>query len=207
MLDADADVIAVSELTEQFAEAIGDSPVGTRYPSAFLRPDRSAGGLGIWSRQPIDDVLLESNSTTLTVTTHLGGRTVRVVLTHPHPPIFDAPRWQREIDSIAALPREHRAATVIVGDFNVSYFNPPYRRLVDDLEMTDVHQAFGRGFSVSWPTDATLPPFVRLDHTLLGRDLTATAIADIDLPGSDHRAFVVTVAWAQGSEENQAPTG
>ena len=38
------------------------------------------------------------------------------------------------------------------------------------------------------------PTFVRLDHALMTDGLVATGIDDIDIPGSDHRGFVVSVA-------------
>ncbi|MBG7605787.1 MAG: endonuclease/exonuclease/phosphatase family protein, partial [Actinobacteria bacterium] len=58
----------------------------------------------------------------------------------------------------------------------------------------DAHIAAGRGFSASWPTGSLIPPFVRLDHALTTAGLVSTDVNDFDIPGSDHRGFVVTVA-------------
>jgi hypothetical protein len=39
-----------------------------------------------------------------------------------------------------------------------------------------------------------LPPFVRLDHVLMDDGVTALAMHEVDVPGSDHRGFSVTLA-------------
>jgi endonuclease/exonuclease/phosphatase (EEP) superfamily protein YafD len=197
ILDADADVIALSELTPEFAAAIDASEIGERYPYRTLKPGRAAVGLGIWSRVPLTDgEALDGTTMTLATDVELDGRPLSLVLAHPLPPLFDAERWRRETDAMVAMPGARRSRTLLVADLNVSYFHPPLRRWTRAMEMRNVHAALGEGFSVSWPTDEPVPPFVRLDHALVGSDVTATAIDDVTVPGSDHRAFVVTVAWA-----------
>jgi endonuclease/exonuclease/phosphatase (EEP) superfamily protein YafD len=94
---------------------------------------------------------------------------------------------------------------LVVGDFNATYWHPPFRRLTGD-GLTDAHVVHGRGLSVSWPTDLVIPPFVRLDHVLTGNGLIPTEIVDFDVPGSDHRGFVVTVVPAdRGGPGTPAP--
>jgi len=63
-----------------------------------------------------------------------------------------------------------------------------------DAGLVEAHIAHGRGFSASWPTDQIVPAFVRLDHALTTAGLVSTDVADFEIPGSDHRGFVVTVA-------------
>lgn len=197
LLALDADMIAVSELTPEFADAIAASAVGERYPHTLLRPGDAAVGLGIWSRVPIAPGPVVAGSTmTLSAEVDLDGESLVVLLAHPLPPLFHGERWRREMTAMAQLADDVRARTVVVADLNVSYYHPPFRRFLDATGWRDVHHALGRGFSVSWPTDEAVPPFVRLDHALVGERVTATAIADHDVPGGDHRAFTVTVSWA-----------
>lgn len=200
LLSTGADVIALSELTPEFADAIDRSTIGDRYPHRLLRPGDAAIGLGIWSRAPLTAAEpIDGSTMTLTADVDLGGEPIRIVLAHPLPPLFNRGPWRAEIAAMTANAAADRSAserTLLVGDLNVSFFHPPYRQFLERTGMRDVHQALGAGFSVSWPTDEPVPPFVRLDHALAGDRLTATAIDDIDLPGSDHRAFVVTIGWA-----------
>jgi endonuclease/exonuclease/phosphatase (EEP) superfamily protein YafD len=198
LLALDADLIALSELTHDFAGAIAASPLGERYPYTVLRPGDASVGLGIWSRVPIAPGPVPGGSTmTLTAEVALDDEPIVVLLAHPLPPLFEGDHWRREMTAMEQLEPDVRERTVLVADLNVSYYHPPFRRFVDATGWRDVHQALGRGFSVSWPTDRSAPPpFVRLDHALVGGQLTATAVADHDVPGGDHRAFTVTVSRA-----------
>jgi endonuclease/exonuclease/phosphatase (EEP) superfamily protein YafD len=201
LLALDADLIALSELTPDFAGAIAASPIGEHYPYTVLRPGEAAVGLGIWSRVPIaPGPVVEGSAMTLTAEVDAfggeGDEPMVVLLAHPLPPLFDGEHWRQEVTAMERIDDDVRERTVLVADLNVSYYHPPFRRFVDATGWRDVHQALGRGFSVSWPTDATLPPFVRLDHALVGGRVTATAIDDHGVPGGDHRAFAVTVSWA-----------
>lgn len=197
LADLDADVLALSELTPELASAIAASPIGDRYPYTVLRPGDAAIGLGIWSRVPLEPgEPIPGSTMTLTADIDWAGEPLHLVLAHPLPPLFQADHWRHEMAAMAALDPALRERTLLVADLNVSYFHPPFRRFLDATGWTDVHQALGHGFSVSWPTDEIVPPFVRLDHALVGSRLTATGIDDHAVPGGDHRAFAVSVTWA-----------
>ncbi len=197
LLATDADVIAVSELTPVFQQAIERSRIGAEYPFASTKPTRGAGGLGIWSRLPLVAGPRPPDSRmTLSAEVDLGGRPLVILLAHPPPPLRHVDEWRTEMEAIAARPAAERQRTVLVADLNVSYFHPAFRRFLDRTRWRDVHTALGRGFSASWPADRLVPPFVRLDHALVGAHVTATTIEDVDIPGSDHRGFVVGVSWA-----------
>lgn len=194
---ADADIVALSELTPDFAAAIDASAIAEDHPYRITRPGNGAIGLGMWSRLPIEEgEPLPDSAMTLPAEVHLADRTLHLLLAHPLPPLFHGTRWRAEMDAMRSLPRDRLDDTLVVADLNVSYYHPALRRFLADADLRDVHVARGRGFSFSWPTDEPVPPFVRLDHALVGDRVTAPAIADVDIPGADHRAFVVTVAWA-----------
>jgi hypothetical protein len=196
LLATDADVIAVSELTVEFEQAIERSAIGTGYPFVSTKADDGAAGLGIWSRLPLHPGPRPPDSRmTLSAEIDLGGRPLVILLAPPPPPLRHVDEWRTEMDAIASRPDAERDRTVLVADLNVSYFHPSFRRFLDRTGLRDVHTALGRGFSVSWPTHGLVPPFVRLDHALVGADVTATAIDDVDVPGSDHRGFTVSVTW------------
>jgi endonuclease/exonuclease/phosphatase (EEP) superfamily protein YafD len=193
----DADIVAVSELTPEFADAFAASELARSHPYSVVRPGDAATGLGVWSRLPLlAGERSRDGAMALTVQVQLDDRPLQVVLAHPLPPIFDPGRWRREMEALADRPAAERDRTVLVADLNVSYVNPPFRRFLDETGYRDAHRALGRGLTMSWPTDELFPAFVRLDHALVGRHVTATAIDDVDVPGSDHRGFTVTVAWA-----------
>jgi endonuclease/exonuclease/phosphatase (EEP) superfamily protein YafD len=112
---------------------------------------------------------------------------------HMPTPLVDVDAWQRDLATAAAIGRTAEGPTLLIGDLNSSYWHPGFRRLLD-VGFVDAHTAAGSGFSTSWPTDWWIPPFVRLDHALTIGGLVSTDIADFEIPGSDHRGLMVTVA-------------
>ena len=91
------------------------------------------------------------------------------------------------------------STAVWIGDFNAAWGHPGFRRLVR-AGWRDAHRELGRGLTNSWPTDRRwAPPFVRLDHALVGAEAEVVDVTDVDVPGSDHRGIVVRVRRASRS--------
>ena len=83
---------------------------------------------------------------------------------------------------------------LIVGDFNATWQNLGFRRLLGG-GLTDGAAARAHAFDMTWSqTMPVLPPLVRIDHVLTGAGLTVTRISTGAGPGSDHRLLRATVA-------------
>jgi endonuclease/exonuclease/phosphatase (EEP) superfamily protein YafD len=109
-------------------------------------------------------------------------------------PLISFENWQRDLATAARIGSDATSPTLVIGDLNASYWHPDFRELLD-AGLVDAHIAQGQGFSSSWPVGRTIPPaFVRLDHALTTAGLVSTDVVDFEIPGSDHRGFVVTVA-------------
>ena len=87
----------------------------------------------------------------------------------------------------------------MAGDFNATRWHPFFGKLLD-AGLTDAHEQMGKGLTRSWPADEPhhIPPVMRLDHALMNKAVTATAVRDIRIPGSDHIGFVVDLAVRPG---------
>lgn len=194
----DADLLVMAEFTPEMQSAL-DAAVAGDYPhrSESVMPRPSSNGIAVWSRLPIvsGGPVEVGGRTAIDVTVQVAGTVVRVLAVHTSPPTHDAAYWGRQIRAIRDRATEGDLRTLVLGDFNGSRWHPSFRNLLDD-GWTDTHEAMGRGWSVSWPTDeGWLPPaFVRLDHALYGKGLSPTAITDLDVPGGDHRGFAATYA-------------
>jgi endonuclease/exonuclease/phosphatase (EEP) superfamily protein YafD len=202
----DADVIVFTELTPEHAAALHTHGMAGRYTQRCEHPGDHAAGIGVWSRLPlVEKRQPDADRGSLDVALTSGAGELRMLAVHPLTPVEDVDLWQQGLAEIGSHVSGIDAPVLVVGDFNATYWHPPFRRLTGD-GLTDAHVVHGRGLSVSWPTDLVIPPFVRLDHVLTGNGLIPTEIVDFDVPGSDHRGFVVTVVPAdRGGPGTPAP--
>lgn len=189
----DADVLVLGEFTPEFATAF-EALVGADYPYRAEHPLPTPAGIAVWSKFPIrtGGVIDLEGRPTIDLVLDVEGRAARVIGVHPSPPTHDAPYWVQQLRDIGDLAADGDVPTIIVGDFNGSRWHPSFRELLD-RGWTDVHEALGEGWSVSWPTDeGVLPPtFVRLDHALFGTGIAPVELRDYAVTGSDHEAFMV----------------
>ena len=192
--DLAPDVIVFNEYTAEHQSALQASDLADDYPNRIDRTDRYAGGIALWSREPV--AIGEHPDTynhSLDVSVDGPDGDVRVVAMHVPTPLISFEDWQRDLATAARIGSDATSPTLVVGDLNASYWHPDFRELLD-AGLVDAHIAHGKGFSASWPTDKIVPAFVRLDHALTTDGLVSTDVADFEIPGSDHRGFVVTVA-------------
>ncbi len=188
------DVIVFNEYTPEHQRALRNSPLADAYQYRVDRSGLLAGGIAVWSTTPvIVDEPPDTHTYSLDLTVDAPDGPVRVVAMHMPTPINNFENWRRDLRTAAEIGRTASGPTMVVGDLNASYWHPDFRALLD-AGFVDAHTANGHGFSTSWPTDGIVPAFVRLDHALTIGGLVSTDVDDFEIPGSDHRGFVVTVA-------------
>jgi|GEM_PF-485958 len=191
------DVIVFSEYTADHQFELLEHPIADQFPHRVERDGLFSGGMAVWSRFPIDENARPNTvNRTIDSTISAPDGPIRLFAVHPPTPVFDFEGWRAELDAIGDAAERADANTIVVGDFNASYWHPAFRDLTD-RGLTDAHIANGSGFSTSWPTDSKIPPFVRLDHALTRSGLVPTDVSDFHVPGSDHTGFVVTVTPAR----------
>lgn len=198
ILDTQADVLALSEVTPGMSATLDALGAAETYPHRVGTPHEGTDGVVLWSRLPLANAVVEriEGRQVVHASVVIEGRELRVVVGHPAPPLTDGGRdaWVPALAQLNALTRAGDTPTLLVADVNASWWHPPFRRTLAD-GLTDVHQVLGAGFSVSWPTDRRLvPPFTRIDHALYDGAVEPIDIDDVGITGSDHDAFVVEVA-------------
>ncbi len=188
------DVIVFNEYTPEHQRALQNSPLADAYPNRIDRSGLLAGGIAVWSTTSVTVAEHPDTSTySLDLTVDGPDGPIRVVAMHMPTPINNFENWRRDLETAVEIGRTASGPTMVVGDLNASYWHPGFRALLD-AGFVDAHTANGHGFSTSWPTDKFVPAFVRLDHALTIGGLVSTEVDDFEIPGSDHRGFVVTVA-------------
>ncbi len=198
LLSADADVMVMVEMDTPLHHAIVRATPTGDYPYRVELLDHGARSLGVWSRSPITSggVVNVVHRPAVDVLLDVDGRNIRILGVHSYPPTHQVVGWSAQLEAIGQLADQSSLPTIVVGDFNAARWHPPYRALLD-TGLRDSHEALGRGWSASWPTDRGVlpPPFVRIDHALFGDGVTPVALHDLTIPGSDHEGFVVTFAF------------
>ena len=198
LLETGADVLAMSEITEQHRRSLELAGACDVYPYRVGRVAPGSDGIVIWSRHPLHDVCIAPMDARpgIVATVAAPDGPIRVVAAHPDPPTLGRgfSRWGSSLAMIGATGASAGPPTVIVADLNASRWHAELRDLLG-TGWRDAHELAGRGLSPSWPIGRrTMPPFIRLDHALLRDDIELLDLVDFDAPGSDHRPFVVTVA-------------
>jgi endonuclease/exonuclease/phosphatase (EEP) superfamily protein YafD len=197
-----ADVIAFQELTPQEADRLSEAGLDATFPYRWLEARGGPGGVGMWSRFPIDAPRRIGGYTFafLTAQIRITGVSIdpTVVVAHiagPWPrPIDD---WRRDLnrlpDAMSEISEQAGAGAVIVAaDLNSTTDMRPFRALLRN-GYRDAAEQSGAGIKPTFPAGSRLPPFVAIDHVLT-RNCTATSLRALKIPGSDHRGLVVTIA-------------
>lgn len=201
VLAADADVVILNEMTPEQRAALQDAGVYDRYPTRMYTEGRPFGEM-LLTRLTARDVFNANlgGSRVPTATVSVADASLRVYAVHVNAPKSSAQRhvWRRNLDGIGGSTEARGTMPeVYAGDFNSAPWHGPYRDLLD-RGLTDAHDAMGQGLSRSWtphlPVLDLLGPIMRLDHALFTPGVFPVSLDDVEVPGSDHRGFEITLA-------------
>jgi endonuclease/exonuclease/phosphatase (EEP) superfamily protein YafD len=199
-----ADVVTVSELTPEAVERFSQAGIDEAFPYSVLIPAADAGGIGLWSRYPLDAVSpgKRRSFTIVAARIHVPGVRVEplVASVHVFSPVASqsdtVDGWETSIagakavlDAFAAVAGE--GAVVVAGDFNSTSDMRQFRDLLTNGYHNAADQT-GAGFVPTFPADSWLPPALEIDH-ILTRGATAMSLTALTITGSDHRALLATI--------------
>ncbi|WP_395308262.1 endonuclease/exonuclease/phosphatase family protein [Mycobacterium sp. AMU20-3851] len=202
-----ADVIAVPELTAEAAARFREAGIRKVFPYSILNPRPSAGGMGLWSRYPLAELPRPTyRNNFIAARVRVPGVRDQPVVAAVHlmSPVaggantFD--KWNHHITNAKAEFAEYAetagpAAVIIAGDFNATADMRQFRDLLDAGYRDAVNQT-GAGFMPTYSPHPWIPPVIAIDHVLT-RNSSAQSIHSVDIPGSDHRALLATIAIPQ----------
>ncbi len=198
LLKADADVLVLNEFTDSFSTRLLVKGAFDKYPYRALVPRQTPFGGAVFSKFPFDDVQRVGRAQLPSVRVVLpDGDLVRVVATHPEPPLSSgaSSSWDQDLKTFGRLVADAGGdePVLLVGDFNGTRWQPPFGHLLAG-SLRDAHETMGKGLTFSWPVNKGLVPFARLDHALHSDRLFPLSIAELPDAGSDHRGFVAKFA-------------
>jgi endonuclease/exonuclease/phosphatase (EEP) superfamily protein YafD len=111
-------------------------------------------------------------------------------------PIAD---WKRDMSLMpsaldAASAASGTGCAFAAGDFNATYDMRTFRDLLRG-GYRDAAEEAGAGITATYPANGWVPPLLAIDHVLTQR-CPATSVEVVDVPGSDHRGLLATLAVA-----------
>lgn len=199
-----ADIVTVSELTEEAVQRFSAAGIGEGFPYSQLLPAPDAGGIGIWSRYPLSPVSAPRHRNV-----RIPGARIEVpgvlfdplvASVHVMSPVsgdrntvedwaYGMSGAKVQLDNFA---REAGSAAVIIGgDYNSTPDMRQFRDLLTNGYRDAVEQT-GSGFAPTFRADVPIPPIITIDH-ILTRNAAASSIQTITIKGSDHRALLATI--------------
>jgi endonuclease/exonuclease/phosphatase (EEP) superfamily protein YafD len=186
------DVVALAEVTEHHLDAIASVLPPTTYPWRTIEADGSNGskGLALVSRFPVVHVEKwwsaghpQLDGSVLVP----GALPFRILVVHTWGPVGRShiKSWRAQLVDIAARAEGER--TVIVGDFNATLQHRSFARLVGTRWSDAASRAFG-GWRGTWPANRRWrPALFRIDHILVGPEISIRSGRAWRARGSDHR--------------------
>jgi endonuclease/exonuclease/phosphatase (EEP) superfamily protein YafD len=201
---ADADVLALSEVTPEASTALREAGLADVLPHAHVLPAREgeppgAGG-ALWTRLEVRarSVVPGRFSQPAARLAVPGGRDVEVTAVHTNPPTrFRAwvARWEQEL-RLLPDPAEP-VLRVLAGDFNATPDHAAFRRLLR-RGWVDAARVTGQALRPTWSPIRLRVPRLTLDHVLVDPRIGVAAMDVVHVPGSDHRALVVDLRLPPG---------
>jgi endonuclease/exonuclease/phosphatase (EEP) superfamily protein YafD len=196
-----ADIVAVEELTPEETDRLSAAGIDALFPYRAIDPKSGANGAGLWSRYPLQVTARSGKDQTSSISTRLGIPGVRFpptvsVVHSPAPWPWPIGDWRSAVDSLGTSLQQMAdsagaGAAIVAGDFNSTLDMLQFRRLMRNGYEDAAEQA-GAGFAPTYPSSSRLPPLLTIDH-VLARGCTASSARTVTIPGSDHRALLVTV--------------
>lgn len=190
------DVVVLMEVDRRWVAAM--EPLTERMPVHLAEPRSHNFGIALFSRLPIDKLqttYFGNDLPSITGELRWAGQTIRLVATHPLPPINPG-NLQSQRDHLSAIADslvDHRGPIILAGDLNCTLWSSTYRNLMERLPtLRNSRESFG--VLGSWPTGFRSSLLrIPIDHCLVSDDLAVLDCRTGQAIGSDHLPLIVTL--------------
>jgi endonuclease/exonuclease/phosphatase (EEP) superfamily protein YafD len=167
----------------------GRSTYKPRSPEVIVLTDRA----GVTADTP-DFQELPSNS--VVIETRLGNERIELLALHTVSPGTSQRHLIRdhELNAVAHWLATASRPAIAFGDFNTTYFSPAFRKALHDAHATTSQLGFG--VQATWPHEFR-PAGIAIDQSIYVGNITAVSRRRGPSLGSEHRALIVTYAFAK----------
>ena len=190
------DVVVVTELTSGLAHDLTVAGLNNVVTARQVELNQGGtDGIGLWTQPNFSDGRTVDGLSRPALAGVLQTATGRIGIVAAHAAgsaITPGAGWRGDLASLPrAVPQADDNRGIIVGDFNATPWSPAFRRLASG-RWRDAADVVGHGLRPTWPSWTPLP-VSPLDHVLVSSGLGVSAVNAADVPGSPHRALIVTV--------------
>jgi endonuclease/exonuclease/phosphatase (EEP) superfamily protein YafD len=186
-----ADVVAISELTPRYADALAHG-LGDDYAYRLFSQEDSPFGIGLISRRPLREPRIHRSRDGipfLSAIIDTAHGPVRIVAIHPMPPLD--PHWHDERDALLRQLAKGAAdsPTVVAGDLNAT----PWSTALIGAGRHSLLRA--TGLAPTWPNSGHGVSGIPIDHVLASRHWRRGASSRGPGIGSDHFPVRAELYW------------
>jgi endonuclease/exonuclease/phosphatase (EEP) superfamily protein YafD len=135
-----------------------------------------------------------------------GGRNLRIIATHPIPPMGEA-HWKARNEQLfnVADRLDDRSANLIAGDFNLTPWSPIFKEVLKRGDLKDAGS--DSGVEPTWYIFPTWLGGLSLDHVLASPNVTVIDHRIHSAVGSDHRPISLDFRIGETNDERVDGTG
>jgi endonuclease/exonuclease/phosphatase (EEP) superfamily protein YafD len=195
--EADADIVVLQELTEEWSKQT--EILKNSYPYMEVVPRPAGAGMALLSRYPFDDIqvltLDSSPHIAMLARVKLNETALTLLSLHPTTPITTEKFRNRnqQFRDAARLLRTIPGPKVLVGDLNTTMWSPYFTELLENAGLREARLGFGLG--TTWPEP--FPPFLKIaiDHCLVSKEVGVENMEIGATTGSDHRPLIVDLIF------------
>ena len=189
----DPDIILLYEIDPRWSEEL--QVLTTEYP--FYVFEARADNFGIAALSKVPGTVLESVPTepidlpSVSVRFENQETPVHIIGTHPLPPVGPNSSNSRntQLLAVADMADQSTGARMIAGDFNVTPSSPWFAATAERAGVEDAAKGFG--LQRTWVVFPSYLGGIKIDHVLVGPQITVVNHRVGPDVGSDHRAVIV----------------
>jgi endonuclease/exonuclease/phosphatase (EEP) superfamily protein YafD len=187
------DVLSLQELTPGELARLDAAGAAELLPGRVTEPRDGADGSGLLARVPLRPAASADAGVHAQPAAALMGKPpVVVTAVHPAPPLSRS-REDGWADALDALPgAEASRLRILAGDFNATLDHRALRGVLG-RGYADAADRAGTGLRATWPAVRRRSLPITIDHVLVDRRVRVEAVHVAVVPGSDHRAVIVTL--------------
>ncbi|MFD7440002.1 endonuclease/exonuclease/phosphatase family protein [Streptomyces sp. NPDC059909] len=188
------DLVFVQECARACSEALAARIPRADYPYRHVVEGDLAHGSALLSVHPLTNAPgIPGELAMPGAEARIGGRTVRLQLAHPLPPIpGGVGSWREELGRVRAYAADSRGTpTILAGDFNATQDHAAFRRVLDAGALHDSARVAGAFRTPSWPATSPRPLGAQIDHVLVSDHFGVADARFLDFADTDHRALLV----------------